>query len=180
MPLNGNNNTAVIRDTDGGAYDRDPRGTAPWARCSSSPAPGARSASTPTATGAKNPQNMSDAATSTAVYLCSGPGDLAQASDLRSAVLRYNQSDAYASQVIAIAEGYRQGVSVLPSAELSSDQRTATPYLPSGEQRASAKPAATTSKATQKPQPRSTAAPAAASGRREHRVRRRRQQRWRR
>ncbi len=164
LPLNGNNDTAVIRDTDGGAYDRDPQWDRAVGPMQFIPGTWRTVGVDADGDGAKNPQNMSDAATSTAVYLCSGPGDLTRASDLRSAVLRYNQSDAYASQVIAIAEGYRQGVSVLPSAELSSDQRTANPYLPSGEQQASAKPAASTSRATQKPQAQATAAPAATSG----------------
>jgi membrane-bound lytic murein transglycosylase B len=167
LPLNGNNDTAVIRDTDGGAYDRDPQ----WDRAVGPMQfiPGTWRAVGVDADGdgSKNPQNMSDAATSTAVYLCSGPGDLTRAGALRSAVLRYNQSDAYVSQVIAIAEGYRRGVSVLPSAELSSDQRTASPYLPSGEQQASAagaKPGANTPKATQEPEPRPTTTPAATAG----------------
>jgi hypothetical protein len=164
MPLNGNNNTAVIRDTDGGAYDRDPLWDRAVGPMQFIPGTWRTVGVDADGDGAKNPQNMSDAATSTAVYLCSGPGDLTRAGDLRSAVLRYNQSDAYARQVIAIAEGYRQGVSVLPSAELSSDQRTASPYLPSGEQQASAKPSANTSAAAQKPRAQSTAAPAATSG----------------
>ena len=164
LPLNGNNNTAVIRDTDGGAYDRDPQWDRAVGPMQFIPGTWRTVGVDADGDGAKNPQNMSDAATSTAVYLCSGPGDLTQAGDLRSAVLRYNQSDTYASQVIAIAEGYRQGVNVLPIAELSSDQRTASPYLPSGEQHASTKPAANASKATQKPKPQSTATPATTSG----------------
>jgi len=165
--LNGNNDTAVIRDTDGGAYDRDTQWDRAVGPMQFIPGTWRTVGVDADGDGAKNPQNMSDAATSTAVYLCSGPGDLTRAGDLRAAVLRYNQSDAYVSQVAAIAEGYRRGVSVLPSGELSSDQRTASPYLPSGEERApaaSAKGTAKSSGAAPKPQPKSTATSGATSG----------------
>ena len=132
LPLNGNNNTAVIRDTDAGSLDRD---TA-WDRAVGPMQfiPGTwRSVGVDAdGDGTANPQNLTDAATATGVYLCSGPGDLRNAGDLRSAVLRYNQSDAYVAQVVAIAEGYRRGVSVLPSTDLTDAQRTGNPYLPSG------------------------------------------------
>ena len=42
IPLDGSNSTTAIPDTDGGQLDRTPSGTARWARCSSSPAPGRR------------------------------------------------------------------------------------------------------------------------------------------
>lgn len=132
LPLNGNNDTAVIRDTDGGTFDRDPQ----WDRAVGPMQfiPGTWRAVGVDADGdgTRNPQNMTDAAASTAVYLCSGPGDLTRAGDLRSAILRYNFSDAYVTQVVAIADGYRRGVSVLPSGDLTDDQLTAEPYLPSG------------------------------------------------
>ena len=101
IPLNGSNNTAVIRDTDGGTYDRDltwDRAVGPMQFI-----PGTwRSVGVDAnGDGRKDPQNMADAATATAVYLCSGPGDLSTDSGARSAVLRYNHSDAYADQVLA-------------------------------------------------------------------------------
>ena len=131
LPLNGTNNTAVIRDTDGGSLDRDTT----WDRAVGPMQfiPGTwRSVGVDAdGDGAANPQNLTDAATATGVYLCSGPGDLRDAGDLRSAILRYNQSDAYVAQVVAIAEGYRRGVSVLPSTDLTDAQLTGSPYLPS-------------------------------------------------
>lgn len=132
LPLNGSNNTAVIRDTDGGSLDRDTE----WDRAVGPMQfiPGTwRSVGVDAdGDGTANPQNLTDAATATAVYLCSGPGDLRDAGDLRSAILRYNQSDAYVAQVVAIAEGYRRGVSVVPSTDLTQSQLTGSPYLPSG------------------------------------------------
>ncbi len=59
--------------------------------------------------GVKNPQDIDDAAMSTAVYLCSGAGNLSKASDLNTAVLRYNHSQQYVDLVISIAKAYAGG-----------------------------------------------------------------------
>jgi hypothetical protein len=133
IPLNGSNNTAVIRDTDGGAYDRDPTWDRAVGPMQFIPGTWQVVGVDANADGRKDPQNMADAATATAVYLCSGPGDLSTDSGARSAVLRYNHSDAYADQVLAIAAGYRGGYTVVPGSDLSPSQRTGSPYLPSGE-----------------------------------------------
>jgi len=116
IPLDGSSGTALITDTDGGALDRDTvfdRAVGPmqfipstW-RVAGVDADG---------DGVKNPQDMADAAAATALYLCSGPGDLSRPDDLRSAIMRYNASDAYVQMVISIAENYRLGVSALPDA----------------------------------------------------------------
>jgi hypothetical protein len=135
IPLNGSNNTATIRDTDGGAYDRD----LTWDRAVGPmqfiPGTWRVVGVDANGDGRKDPQNIADAATATAVYLCSGPGDLSTDSGARSAVLRYNHSDAYADQVLALAAGYRGGYTVVPGSDLSDSQRTGSPYLPSGEPR---------------------------------------------
>jgi len=135
IPLNGSNDTAAIRDTDGGVYDRDltwDRAVGPMQFI-----PGTWQVVGVDANGdgRKDPQNIADAATATAVYLCSGPGDLSTTSGARSAVLRYNHSDAYADQVLALAAGYRGGYTVVPGADLTESQRSSAPYLPSGEPR---------------------------------------------
>jgi hypothetical protein len=59
--------------------------------------------------GVKNPQDIDDAAMSTAVYLCSGSGNLSNASDLNAAVLRYNHSQQYVDLVVSIAKAYAGG-----------------------------------------------------------------------
>jgi len=59
--------------------------------------------------GVKNPQDIDDAAMSTAVYLCSGTTNLSDAGDLNSAILRYNHSQSYADLVISIAKAYAGG-----------------------------------------------------------------------
>ena len=114
IPLDGSNGTARITDTDDGLLDRDnafDRAVGPMQFIPSTwnivgvDADG---------DGFKNPQDMVDAASSAAIYLCSGPGDLNSPSDLRAAIMRYNASDSYVQMVTALADTYRLGVSALP------------------------------------------------------------------
>ena len=117
IPLDGSNATARITDTDGGLLDRDSiydRAVGPmqfipstW-RVVSVDADG---------DGVKNPQDIVDAATAAAIYLCSGPGDLNRPGDLYAAILRYNASDSYVQMVTALADTYRLGVSALPDSD---------------------------------------------------------------
>jgi len=118
MRLDGSNGTARITDSDGGLLDRDTvydRAVGPMQFI-----PGTWRADGVDADGdgVKNPQDMTDAATASAIYLCSGPGDLSRPDDLRSAILRYNNSDSYAQLVTNIASAYRQGVRALPASDL--------------------------------------------------------------
>ena len=59
--------------------------------------------------GVRNPQDIDDAAMSTAVYLCSGSTDLSQAGDLNQALLRYNHSQEYVDLVVSVAKAYAGG-----------------------------------------------------------------------
>lgn len=133
IPLDGSNGTTTIRDTDSGALDRD----ATWDRAVGPmqfiPGTWRTVGVDANGDGVKDPQNLGDAATAAAVYLCSGPGDLSTPSGARAAVLRYNHSEAYADQVLAIAAGYRGGYTVVPDEGLTDAQRTGPAYLPSGE-----------------------------------------------
>jgi hypothetical protein len=133
IPLNGANGTAVVRDSDGGALDRDTSWDRAVGPMQFIPGTWRVVGVDANGDGRKDPQNIDDAATATAVYLCSGPGDLSTERDARSAVLRYNQSDSYADQVLAIARGYRGGYTVEPASALTPAQRNGSPYLPSGE-----------------------------------------------
>ena len=130
IPLNGSNSTAVVHDSDGGTIDRDPVWDRAVGPMQFIPGTWRTVGVDADGDGVKNPQNLSDAATATAVYLCSGPGDLTQPTDLRSAILRYNQSESYVQQVIAIADGYRRGVSVLPAQALSAEPPLPPPAPP--------------------------------------------------
>ncbi|RKE03022.1 C40 family peptidase [Streptomyces sp. TLI_171] len=59
--------------------------------------------------GARNPQNVFDAALTTAAYLCgTGSADLGKGDQLRSAILRYNHSQAYVDQVLGWKATYDQ------------------------------------------------------------------------
>ena len=119
IALDGSNGTARILDTDRGLLDRDTvydRAVGPMQFI-----PGTWKVAGVDANGdgVKDPQNMADASAATAVYLCSGKGDLRRPDDLRSAILRYNASDSYAAMVTAIADAYRHGVRALPASDLT-------------------------------------------------------------
>jgi cell wall-associated NlpC family hydrolase len=59
--------------------------------------------------GVRDPQNVFDAALTTAVYLCgTGPADLSQPGQLNTAVLRYNDSQAYVDEVLTWKTTYDQ------------------------------------------------------------------------
>ena len=114
VALDGSNATARITDSDDGRLDHDTvydRAVGPMQFIPSTWGIVGVDAD---GDGAKNPQDIADAASAAAIYLCSGPGDLSRPADLRSAILRYNASDAYAQMVAALANSYRRGVSVLP------------------------------------------------------------------
>jgi hypothetical protein len=133
IPLDGRHGTASIRDSDGGALDRDRSWDRAVGPMQFIPGTWRVVGVDANRDGTKDPQNLDDAATATAVYLCSGPGDLSTTPGARAAVLRYNHSDAYADRVLSIAEGYRHGYTVVPAGGLTAAQRTGTPYLPSGD-----------------------------------------------
>ncbi|WP_427888437.1 lytic transglycosylase domain-containing protein [Kribbella sp. GL6] len=107
--LDGAGGTAKILDTDGGVLDGDSvydRAVGPMQFI-----PGTWRAVgvDGDGDGVKDPQDINDAAMSTAVYLCSGKADLSNPSDLNAAVLRYNHSQQYADLVISIAKAYAGG-----------------------------------------------------------------------
>jgi membrane-bound lytic murein transglycosylase B len=108
IPLDGTNGTARITDTDRGAMDGDrvyDRAVGPMQFI---PSTWARWGRDGDGDGRANPQNLYDAALTAAAYLCdAGPG-LDTDGPRRTAVLRYNQSEAYVSTVVSRARGYEQ------------------------------------------------------------------------
>ncbi|GAB5902739.1 lytic transglycosylase domain-containing protein [Mycobacteroides chelonae] len=60
--------------------------------------------------GKADPQNVFDASLAAARYLCSGGLNLRDRSQVMSSILRYNNSMAYAQNVLAWAAGYATGV----------------------------------------------------------------------
>lgn len=102
-------NTAKIADTDAGAFDGDGAFDRAVGPMQFIPGTWRSMGVDGDGDGVRNPQDIDDAAMSTAVYLCSGKTDLSKASDLNSAVLRYNHSQQYVDLVVSIAKAYAGG-----------------------------------------------------------------------
>jgi hypothetical protein len=118
VEFDGSGGTAAIHDTDHGVYDHDPVWDRAVGPMQFIPGTWRVVGSDLDGDGVKNPQDVNDAAAATAIYLCAGPGDLADPADAYAAVLRYNDSSAYAQTVLAIAQAYREGRTMLPLADL--------------------------------------------------------------
>jgi hypothetical protein len=99
---------AVIHDSDGGAYD----GASDFDRAMGAmqflPGTWSWAGRDGDGDGRRDPQNVFDAASATADYLCRGGRDLDRPGDLRAAVLSYNQSGAYHSAVIEWVSYFRR------------------------------------------------------------------------
>ncbi len=109
IALDGSNNTSVIRDTDAAQFDNDPvydRAVGPMQFIPSTWSVVGVDAD---GDGERNPQDIDDAALATAVYLCSGDDDLATTAGQRSAVYRYNHSQAYVDLVLSLMNAYLDG-----------------------------------------------------------------------
>jgi hypothetical protein len=102
-------NTAKIADTDAGAFDGDGAFDRAVGPMQFIPGTWRAMGVDGDGDGVRNPQDIDDAAMSTAVYLCSGNTDLSNASDLNAAVLRYNHSQQYVDLVVSIAKAYAGG-----------------------------------------------------------------------
>jgi hypothetical protein len=106
--LDGRPGFAAIRDTDGGSFDRDrvwDRAVGPMQFIPSTWKSVGRDGS---GDGAASPHNLFDAALTTAAYLCSAGGDLADPAQLRRAIFAYNHSAAYVDEVLKWAAFYDQ------------------------------------------------------------------------
>lgn len=91
--------TATVRDTDGGSLDGDKKYDRAMGPLQFIPETWKRFAVDGNGDGKTDPHNIDDAAPTAANYLCSGNKDLSQAKDWTAAVLRYNASDQYATDV---------------------------------------------------------------------------------
>jgi len=105
VPLDGENNTAVIGDSDGGALDGDPvydRAVGPMQFI---PSTWRRYASDGNRDGVADPNNIYDAAEAAARYLCAS-GPMQTDDEMTRGFLSYNHSDSYAASVLRFAKAY--------------------------------------------------------------------------
>jgi hypothetical protein len=109
IALDGTNNTALIRDTDAGAFDDDTRFDRAVGPMQFIPSTWSAVGVDADGDGERNPQDIDDAALGSAVYLCSGDDDLSTLSGQRDAVFRYNRSDSYVDLVLSVAANYLEG-----------------------------------------------------------------------
>ncbi|MFZ2176996.1 MAG: lytic murein transglycosylase [Rhodococcus sp. (in: high G+C Gram-positive bacteria)] len=105
---------AVIRDTDRGATDGDAKHDRAVGPMQFIPSTWAKYASDGNADGIADPNNVFDAALAAARYLCSGGLDLREPAQQTRAVLRYNNSAAYAANVITWSNAYKNGGTPTP------------------------------------------------------------------
>ncbi|MDN0200710.1 lytic murein transglycosylase [Streptomyces sp. S.PNR 29] len=105
---------ALIRDTDGGAYDGDAvydRAVGPMQFI---PSTWARWGADGNGDGRLDPGNVFDAALAAGRYLCAGGRDLSDSAELDRAILGYNQSSAYLRTVRAWYSYFLSGHRVVP------------------------------------------------------------------
>lgn len=105
VPLDGTNNTAVITDTDGGAYDGDPVYDHAVGPMQFIPSTWGRWARDGNGDRISSPNNIYDAALAAAHYLCAS-GPMQTDDEMRRGFLSYNHSDSYATTVLNYAKGY--------------------------------------------------------------------------
>ena len=104
--LDGTNGTRAIPDTDGGLLDNDTTWDRAVGPMQFIPSTWARWGHDANGSGAADPHNIDDAALSAAHYLCAGGRDLTTTDDWWSAILSYNNSETYASNVLDAANRY--------------------------------------------------------------------------
>ncbi|MFJ6522142.1 lytic murein transglycosylase [Streptomyces filamentosus] len=108
------NGFALIKDTDGGAFDGDrthDRAVGPMQFIPSTWATWGQDAN---GDGKKDPNNVYDAALAAGMYLCAGNRNLAIKADLDRAILSYNRSTEYLSTVVSWFDYYRRGTHTVP------------------------------------------------------------------
>jgi hypothetical protein len=107
--LDGRGPVARIRDTDAGVVDGDRRWDRAVGPMQILPSTWAAVGVDADGDGVRSADDLDDAALGAAVFLCAAPGNLTTLSGLRTAIHRYNPSDAYVTEVLAVERQYRAG-----------------------------------------------------------------------
>ncbi|MFE8008402.1 lytic transglycosylase domain-containing protein [Streptomyces sp. NPDC057418] len=105
---------ALIKDSDGGAYDGDSTHDRAVGPMQFIPQTWATWGQDGNGDGRKDPNNIYDAALAAGRYLCAGTRDLALAADLDRAVLSYNHSREYLRTVRSWFDFYKRGTHEVP------------------------------------------------------------------
>jgi hypothetical protein len=109
VALDGRGPVARIRDTDAGVVDGDRRWDRAVGPMQILPSTWAAVGVDADGDGVRSADDLDDAALGAAVFLCAAPGDLTTRSGLRAAIHRYNPSDTYVDEVLAVERRYRAG-----------------------------------------------------------------------
>jgi hypothetical protein len=109
VALDGRGPVARIRDTDAGVVDGDRRWDRAVGPMQILPSTWAAVGVDADGDGVRSADDLDDAALGAAVFLCAAPGDLTTLSGLRTAIHRYNPSNAYVDEVLAVERRYRAG-----------------------------------------------------------------------
>ena len=108
IPLDGENETLEILDTDGGALDGDGEFDRAVGPMQFIPTTWQRFARDGDGNGTADPHNLYDAALAAAEYLCRGRANLQTRGPLAGAILSYNNSNAYVSSVLRWRGTYQE------------------------------------------------------------------------
>ncbi|MCX5009179.1 NlpC/P60 family protein [Streptomyces sp. NBC_00638] len=99
-------NTTVFPDTDNGRWDGTANGERAVGPFQFLPSTWEGIGKDANGDKQADPHNADDAALGAAIYLCGGGRDLAQRSQLKSAILQYNHSDEYVANVVGWIDQY--------------------------------------------------------------------------
>ncbi|MBD0863741.1 lytic murein transglycosylase [Gordonia sp. zg691] len=145
---------AVIKDTDGGRIDGDPGHDRAMGPMQFIPSTWAGWGSDANGDGKPDPNNIFDATYSAGRYLCAGVTDIMNERTRVSAVLRYNRSMEYVSNVLGWAGAYATGV--MPTNPIPEMKRKASRSSSSKPSKPSAPPSgssSSSSSSTSRPAP---------------------------
>lgn len=110
IPLDGRPGTIAVADSDGGRLDDDPVWDRAVGPMQFLPGTWGRWAADGNADEKADPHNIYDAALAAGRYLCFSRGDLDTDAKIRTALLAYNRSNAYGSEVLDRGGRYRDAL----------------------------------------------------------------------